>query len=175
VFLTEAKGYSLTKASAIISISQFAGIAGAITCGWISDKFFHHQRSVPCLLFGIFFVLSTAAFVYVPAGYTWSEYVSMMVFGYTVYALVTYLGGLMAVDICSKKATGAAMGVIGLFSYAGASLQEAVGGYLINAHKTIGADGKSLYDFTAVGNFWVIASVFALLLPLLVWNAKHED
>ena len=175
VFLTGAKGYSLTKASAIISISQFAGIAGAVTCGLISDKLFHHQRSVPCLLFGIFFVLSTATFVYVPAGHPWSDYVSMMFFGYTVYALVTYLGGLMAVDICSKKATGAAMGVIGLFSYAGASLQEAVGGYLINAHKTIGTDGKAIYDFTAVGRFWVIASVFALVLPLLVWNAKHED
>jgi OPA family sugar phosphate sensor protein UhpC-like MFS transporter len=175
VFLTEAKGYSLKHASAIISISQFAGIAGAITCGWISDKFFHHQRSMPCLLFGVFFVLSTATFVYVPAGYPWSDYVSMMFFGYTVYALVTYLGGLMAVDICSKKATGAAMGMIGLFSYAGASLQEAIGGYLINAHKTIGAEGKAIYDFSAVGNFWVIASVFALLLPLLVWNAKHED
>jgi OPA family sugar phosphate sensor protein UhpC-like MFS transporter len=175
VFLTAAKGYSLTKASAIISISQFAGIAGAVTCGLISDRFFNHQRSVPCLLFGIFFVLSTATFVYVPAGHPWSDYVSMMFFGYAVYALVTYLGGLMAVDICPQKATGAAMGVIGLFSYAGASLQEAVGGYLINAHKTIGANGKAIYDFTAVGNFWVIASVFALVLPLVVWNAKHED
>jgi len=67
------------------------------------------------------------------------------------------------------------MGVIGLFSYAGASLQEAVGGYLINSHKTIGVDGKAIYDFTAVGHFWVIASIFALVLPLLVWNAKHED
>jgi len=127
------------------------------------------------MLFGIFFVLSTAAFVYAPAEYVWVDYLSMMVFGYTVYALVTYLGGLMAVDICSKKATGAAMGVIGLFSYAGASLQEAVGGYLINAHKIIGADGKAIYDFTAVANFWVIASVFALVLPLLVWNARQEQ
>lgn len=175
VFLTEAKGYSLTQASAVISISQFAGIAGAITCGWISDKFFQHQRSVPCLLFGIFFVLSTATFVYVPGGYPWSDYLSMVFFGYTVYALVTYLGGLMAVDICSKKATGAAMGVIGLFSYAGASLQEAVGGYLINARKTVGPDGKALYDFFVVGNFWVAASVLALVLPLWVWNARHED
>jgi len=175
VFLTESKHYSLTKASAIISISQFAGIVGAITCGWISDKFFKNKRSIPCLLFGVFFVLSTAGFVYVPAGYPWSDYVSMMFFGYTVYALVTYLGGLMAVDICSKKATGAAMGVIGLFSYAGASLQEAVGGHLLNAHKTVGADGKVIYDFTTVGNFWVAASVLALVLPLLVWNAKHED
>ena len=175
VFLTEAKGYSLKQASAVISISQFAGIAGAITCGWISDKFFGHKRSVPCLLFGVFFVLATAAFVYVPAGNPWSDYASMVFFGYTVYALVSYLGGLMAVDICSKKATGAVMGVIGLFSYAGASLQEAVGGYLLKAHKTIGADGKAIYDFTTVGHFWVIASVFALVLPLLVWNAKHED
>lgn len=175
VFLTEAKGYSLKEASGIISVSQFAGIAGAITCGWISDRFFNHKRSVPCLLFGIFFVVSTATFVYVPAGNPWSDYASMMLFGYTVYALVSYLGGLIAVDICSKKATGAVMGVIGLFSYAGASLQELVGGYLLDAHKTIGADGKTLYDFTAVGHFWVIACVFALVLPLFVWNAKHED
>lgn len=175
VFLTEAKGYSLTKASGIISISQFAGIAGAISCGWISDKFFHHKRNIPCLLFGIFFVLSTAVFVYVPRGFLWSDVLSMMVFGYTVYALVTYLGGLMAVDICSKNATGAAMGVIGLFSYAGATLQEALGGYLINAHKTIGADGVTHYDFTTVGHFWVAATFFAMVLPLLVWNAKSED
>jgi len=175
VFLTEAKDYSLKQASAIISISQFAGIAGAITCGWISDKFFHHKRSFPCLLFSIFFVLSTATFVYVPKGNPWIDYASMMVFGYTVYALVTYLGGLMAVDICSRKATGAAMGVIGLFSYAGAALQEAVGGYLLNAHKMTGADGKTIYDFTAVGHFWVAATVLVLILPLFVWNAKPED
>ncbi|MDB6023780.1 MAG: major facilitator superfamily 1 [Verrucomicrobiales bacterium] len=175
VFLTEAKGYTLTQASAIISISQFAGIAGAITCGLISDKLFNHKRNIPCLLFGVFFVLSTATFVYVPKGNPWSDYVSMAFFGYTVYALVSYLGGLMAVDICSRKATGAVMGVIGLFSYAGASLQEAVGGYLLNAHKTIGVDGKTIYDFTTVSKFWVVAAVFALVLPLFVWNAKHED
>lgn len=175
VFLTESKGYSLTQASSIISLSQFAGIAGAVTCGLISDRFFHHKRNVPCLLFGIFFVFSTALFVYMPRGHHWSDYLSMVIFGYTVYALVTYLGGLMAVDICSKKATGAAMGVIGLFSYAGASLQEAVGGYLLNAHKTLGVDGRTIYDFNAVGHFWVAATVFALVLPLLVWNAKPED
>lgn len=175
VFLTEAKDYSLTQASAIISISQFAGIAGAVTCGLISDRFFAHKRSAPCLLFSIFFVASTAMFVYVPKGFPWVDFLSMAVFGYTVYALVTYLGGLMAVDICSRKATGAAMGFIGLFSYAGASLQEALGGYLIDARKVIGSDGEPIYDFTAVGNLWVFATVVALILPLFVWNAKQED
>ncbi len=175
VFLTEGKGYSLAKASGIISVSQFAGIAGAISCGWISDRFFQHKRSMPCMLFGIFFVLATATFVYTPKGNPWTDYLSMIVFGYTVYALVTYLGGLMAVDICSKKATGAAMGVIGLFSYAGATLQEAVGGYLIDAHKVVGADGETVYSFETVGHFWVIAAGLTLVLPLFVWNTKHED
>ena len=175
VFLTNAKGYTLECASTIISISQFAGIVGAISCGWISDEFFQHKRSVPCLIFGIFFVLSTAAFVYAPAKYVWVDYVSMIFFGYTVYALVTYLGGLMAVDICSKKATGAAMGMIGLFSYASAALQEKVAGYLINAHKVMGIDGKPIYDFTQVGHLWVLATVVALILPLFVWNAKMEE
>jgi OPA family sugar phosphate sensor protein UhpC-like MFS transporter len=174
-FLTKAKGYGLIEAGKTIGVSQIAGIVGAVTCGLISDRFFNHKRQVPCLLFGTFFVASSAVFVYVPAGHPWLDRISMMVFGYTVYALVAYLGGLMAVDICSKKATGAAMGVIGLFSYAGASLQEIVGGYLINAHKTVLADKKIIYDFTTVGHFWVIASVFALVLPLLVWNAKPEE
>lgn len=174
LFLTDAKGYSLMGASAVVSISQFAGILGAMTCGLISDKFFDHKRSVPCLLFGIIFVLSTSAFVYTPPNHPWVEYVSMAFFGYSVYALVAYLGGLMAVDICSRKATGAVMGVIGLFSYAGASIQEFVSGMLINSSKMV-VDGKTVYDFSHAATFWVVGSLGACLLPLLVWNAKPRE
>lgn len=173
LFLTEAKGYTLLGASAVISISQFAGIAGAITCGLISDKFFNHRRSAPCLMFGVIFVASTAAFVYTPARHQWVDYVSAAFFGYAVYALVAYLGGLMAVDLCPRKVTGAVMGVIGLFSYAGASIQEYVSGALINSSKHL-VDGKMLYNFSSAAHFWVIASVGACLLPLLVWNAKPQ-
>lgn len=174
LFLTNAKGYTLLGASAVVSISQFAGIAGAITCGMISDRFFNHQRSAPCLIFGIIFVLSTAAFVYTPARHPWVDYLSMAFFGYSVYALVAYLGGLMAVDITPRKATGAAMGVIGLFSYAGASIQEYLSGHLINTTRKI-VDGVAVYDFTQAGHFWVLGAVGACLLPLLVWNAKPQE
>ena len=80
----------------------------------------------------------------------------------------------MAVDIAPRKATGAAMGMIGLFSYMGAALQENVTGYFINAHKTV-VDGKTIYDFTAAGEFWVGAAVVSCLLALLVWNAKPKN
>ena len=81
----------------------------------------------------------------------------------------------MAVDLCSKKATGAVMGVIGLFSYAGASLQQMLNGYLVDAYKYVGTDGKTMYDFTHVTPFWVIAAVVTCVLPLLVWNAKPKE
>jgi len=174
LFLTT-KGYSLMGASSMIAISQVTGIFGAFTCGWVSDKFFQHKRNVPCLIFGVFFVLSTAGFVYGPKDITWLVYASLALFGYTLYALIAYLGGLMAVDLCSKKATGAVMGVIGLFSYAGASLQQMLNGYLVDAYKYVGADGKTMYDFTHVTPFWVIAAVVTCVLPLLVWNAKPKE
>ncbi len=87
---------------------------------------------------------------------------------------MAYLGGLMAVDICSRKATGAVMGVIGLFSYAGASIQEYVSGMLINSSKMI-LNGKTIYNFSHAADFWVIGSVGACVLPLLVWNARAEN
>ncbi len=173
LFLTQAKGYSLVGASAVVSISQFAGIVGAITCGLISDKLFAHKRSGPCLIFGLLFVAATATFLYTPPRHQWIDYTSMALFGYSVYALVAYLGGLMAVDICPRRVTGAVMGVIGLFSYAGASIQECISGMLINSSKTI-VNGQAVYDFTSAADFWVLGSVGACLLPLLVWNAKPK-
>ncbi len=66
------------------------------------------------------------------------------------------------------------MGVIGLFSYAGASIQEFVSGVLINSGKTV-LNGKTIYNFSHPADFWVLASVGACLLPLLVWNAKPQE
>jgi OPA family sugar phosphate sensor protein UhpC-like MFS transporter len=97
IFLTEAKGYN-DEASAIISISQFA-IAG-IDVRFDMDKFFHHQRSVPACCWDFLRVVP-ATFVYVPAGNPWSDREHDV---FQLYRrLGDLLGGLMAVDICSKS------------------------------------------------------------------------
>ena len=41
----------------------------------------------------------------------------LVLFGVGLTGLVTALGGLFAVDICPKRVAGAAMGLIGIFSY----------------------------------------------------------
>lgn len=173
IYLTEAKGYTTLGASGVLSVMQFAGIFGALTCGLVSDKFFNHKRNMPALIYGVLYAASIATFLWAPANAT-TDMLSMCVYGFTMGALVCYLGGLMAVDICPKRATGAAMGMIGLLSYFGAALQEMVSGYLINAHMTV-VNGKKVYDFALAGDFWVGAAVASFILAALVWNVKAED
>lgn len=44
----------------------------------------------------------------------WFDATSMVIFGLRIGVLICFLGGLMAVDIASKKAFGAALGVVAL-------------------------------------------------------------
>jgi len=173
IYLTEAKGYTTMGASGVLSVMQFAGIFGALTCGIVSDKLFNHRRNMPALIYGVLYAASIAAFVWAPAS-QWIDMGSMVVYGFTMGALVCYLGGLMAVDICPKRATGAAMGMIGLLSYGGAAAQELVSGYLIKSHMVI-VNGKKIYDFTLAADFWVGSAILSFLLATLVWNVKAKD
>ena len=75
----------------------------------------------------------------------------MVLFGIAMGVLIAFLGGLMAVDIVPRKATGAALGVVGMASYAAAGLQELVSGWLIGANKVkvtqeLSAETKAFYQ-----------------------------
>jgi OPA family sugar phosphate sensor protein UhpC-like MFS transporter len=72
----------------------------------------------------------------------------------------------MAVDIVSHRAAGAAMGIVGLFAYAGGALQDLVTGYLL------GADHN---DFGRVAWFWVGASVLSFVLAASIWRVRARD
>ena len=173
IYLTAEKGYSTIGAGGVLGGMQVAGIVGALTCGWVSDKFFDHKRNMPALIYGILYIIAVAAFLWAPPSFT-MDMMSLSLYGFVMGALVCYLGGLMAVDIVPKRATGAAMGMIGLLSYAGAAMQEAISGYLINANMTI-VDGVKTYDFHTAGVFWVGAAVVSCLLALTVWNVKPKE
>jgi OPA family sugar phosphate sensor protein UhpC-like MFS transporter len=95
-------------------------------------------------------------------------------FGFGLGGMLVFIGGLIAIDICSKKASGAAMGVVGMFSYLGASLQESVSGRLIEAGKMV-VNGESVHDFTSAYLFWLGAAVIAVLLSCTLWNVKQKE
>lgn len=173
-FLQADKGYSNLEASSIISISSVCGILGTIASGWVSDRFFGGRRNVPALIFGLMNVLGLCLFLLGPRDCFWLDATSMVIFGLAIGALICFLGGLMAVDIASKKASGAALGVVGIASYVGAALQDLVSGFTIQNGKTLDA-GVTSYDFSVVTWFWIGAAVLSVACVLTVWNARAKE
>ena len=170
-FLQKAKGYAPVEASFIISVSSIAGIAGTVLSGWISDRWFGGDRFKPAILMGMLNTLSLLAFALVPPSWRWLDIAAMAAFGISIGALLCYLGGLMAVDLVSPKAAGAALGVVGIASYIGAGTQDVVSGYLIDAFKTnTGSTGG--YNFTPMLVFWLIASFLSVLMTIVSWRTS---
>lgn len=173
-YLETMKGYSTVNASLLISVSSVCGIVGTIFSGLISDRLFHGNRNVPALIFGLMNVFALCLFLLVPGNHFLIDALAMVLFGLGIGVLICFLGGLMAIDLAPQKASGAALGVIGIASYIGAGVQDIISGVLIEGHKTV-VNGKDVYDFTYINWFWIGAAVISVLLTLLVWNAKHHE
>lgn len=168
-FLENQKQYTSVEASSIVAISSVCGIVGTMLSGIVSDRFFNGRRNIPALIFGICNTLAITLFVLVPAGYFYIDVFSMILFGLSIGVLVCYLGGLMAVDIAPKGASGAALGVIGVASYIGAGIQDILSGKLIEGNKCI-VDGLAIYDFSTVSYIWILAATLSVILCTLIWK-----
>lgn len=173
LYLQEAKGFDLVDATQIISVNALLGIIGTVFSGWISDRFFKGSRNIPALFAGVLNTIGLTLFVY--GGNSWFVNVlSMVLFGIAVGVLISFLGGLMAVDVVPRNATGAALGVVGMASYAAAGIQDVVSGALIDAGKTV-VDGVTTYDFSTAAIFWIAASIISFMLPILNWRRKVQE
>ncbi len=168
LFLQKARGFELAEASQVIAFSAVFGILGTVMAGWLSDKLFKGDRAKPAVLSGIISTSSLILFLFVGGGYILNIfYVSL--FSLAVGVLYCIVAGLMAVDIVPRKATGAALGVVGISSYAAAGLQDITSGLLIQ-YNTVNMNGTDVYDFGPVSWFWVLAAVVSFVLPVLNWK-----
>ena len=173
LYLQEARGYSVLQAGSLLTVNTLAGIIGAVSFGFISDKIFGARRPPVNLLFGVVEIIGLLLFFYGPPGWGW-EVLAMVLFGLGMTGLVTSVGGLFAIDMAPKRVAGAALGMIGVFSYLGAGIQDQISGILIDAGKT-NVNGIVHHDFTAAIWFWVGASFVSLLLAASLWRAKLRD
>ena len=168
LFLQKARGFDLASASQVIAFSAIFGIMGTVLAGWLSDKVFKGDRVKPAVLSGIISTSSLILFLFVGGGFILNIfYVSL--FSLSVGVLYCIVAGLMAVDIVPRKATGAALGVVGISSYVAAGLQDITSGYLIQGF-TRQVDGVDIYDFGPVSWFWIVAAVASFILPVLNWK-----
>lgn len=159
LFLQKAKAFSLADATQVIAFSTAFGIAGTVVAGWLSDRVFRGNRVQPVCLAGALGLAALGFFLFTGGSYVLNIlYVS--VFSLSIGIVYCIVGGLMALDIVPRKATGAAVGIVGISSYAASGLQSLTSGFLI----------RDSLDFTAAGLFWMGACLLCIVLPVLGWH-----
>ena len=174
LFLQKEKLFSLESASQIIAFSAIFGVVGTVLAGWLSDTVFKSDRIKPAILSGATGFAALALFLFSGGGYALNViYVS--VFSLAIGVLYCIVAGLMAVDIVPRKATGAALGIVGISSYMAAGIQDIASGYLIEGNMQQAADiADAVYDFTPVSIFWLTAALISFLLPVLNWKKMKK-
>lgn len=175
IFLQKAKGYGLAEASAVVGINPIFGIIGTVVSGWLSDKVFKGDRKIPAIVSGILESVALALFLFGgPSKIV--NITAMVIFGVAIGVLISFVGGLMAIDLVPRKASGAALGIVGLASYAAAGLQNIITGLLLDGMSAKDAAGNIIeYDFSYVSWFWLGSAVISFLLPILNWNRKQQE
>ena len=170
IFLQETYEYDLKAAAAIIGINPIFGVLGTVFSGWLSDKVFKGDRKYPAFTAGILEAISLYLFLF-GGGSHFTLILSMVLFGIAIGVLISFIGGLMAIDLVPRKASGAALGIVGVASYAAAGLQNIVSGLLLdnNTVEVVNKFGETVtkHDFTYVSWFWLGAAVMSFL-PYMV-------
>ena len=173
LYLQGARGFSLETSSWIIGFSAVFAILGTVGAGWLSDSVFKGNRTRPALLSGLVALAALSLFLFGSGGkVTMVIYVSL--FSLAVGVLYCVVSGLMAIDIVPRKATGAALGVVGISSYMTIGLQNIVSGLLIDRYsetvvKMVDGVEQTVteYDFVPVAGFWLSAVLVSFLVPVL--------
>ena len=125
------------------------------------------------LIFAVVEVLALLLIFYGPQN-NFVLMAAFAVYGAALSGLIASIGGLFAVDIAPRGATGAAMGLVGVFSYLGAGTQDVISAGLISTGVAI-VDGVKTYNFDAVILFWIGTSVVSMVLAATLWNTKVRD
>lgn len=176
-FLQVKKGYSEAGAATIVSINSIVGAVSSGISGIISDRFFKSSRKELAVAAGLLNVAGLSLFMLVPGCYVWVDVIAMIFFGFAVGILLTFVGGLMAVDYVPKCAAGAALGIAGMGNYIGAGMQSIISGYLIDRAD----DGSAVLKGVSFGNgytldylaiFWIAMATLSVVCILVAGRKK---
>jgi OPA family sugar phosphate sensor protein UhpC-like MFS transporter len=174
LYLQEAKGYDLVGAGLVTSASPIVGALGTLASGTLSDFLFRGRRLPVSLAYSVLLLAGLAALPWIPAGHPWADTLAVSVCGFAIGGLLVFLAGLIAVDAAPRGAAGAAMGVIGVFSYLGAAAQNWIAGEMLEESRVV-VDGREVHDFGPVLAMWTGAAALSLLLSIgVAWLSRRR-
>ena len=176
-FLQVKKGYSGTDAAMIVTVNSIVGAVSSGLSGIVSDRLFKGSRQELAVSAGLMNVTALVLFMLVPGRHPWLDVMAMVLFGLAVGILLTFLGGLMAVDRVPKCAAGAALGIAGIGSYLGAGLQSAFSGCLVErgadgAAKLMGHTFSGGYTLDWLALFWIGVAALSVVFTLIAGRGR---
>lgn len=130
-YLIEVKHASAQTAGLITSGFELLGIPGSLLAGVLSDRAFGGRRAPACLLFLLITAAGLVAFYAVPPGHPLLDAAALSLVGFAIYG-PQFLVGVLVTDLASPKAAATAIGLTGLFGYAGSALSGVGIGYCID-------------------------------------------
>jgi OPA family glycerol-3-phosphate transporter-like MFS transporter len=148
-----------------ISIALPVGMAlGAVTSGWISDRFCNSRRSGVIASFMVLSAVASLGMYLLPPGHLLGLPVLFLA-GFFAYGPQSAFWAL-APDLLGRARAGTAVGVMNFFAYAMAGLGEPLIGWMIQHNPFAAAPGVESVAlvFPLVAIFAVCSAVLALLI-----------
>jgi sugar phosphate permease len=160
-YLFEVQHANISQAAWKSIALPVAGVLGAITAGWATDKFFGSRRAPVIAM--MLALLGVFAFIFpkIPAQHWVLSMICLLVIGFMTYGPHVLMVGAIAMDFGTRKGAASAAGFIDALGYVGASLAGVLSGYLID-HT----------GWNAAFYFWVSCAFVGAVLSAILWKYK---
>jgi OPA family glycerol-3-phosphate transporter-like MFS transporter len=162
--LAEAQQSGAWASAMKTAVFPLAGALGALSSGWITDRFFESRRAPVCaILLGSVAALTVAYRGVVALGPT-PTVICLALVGFCLYGAQILLVGTAAQDFARRGATAAAAGFVDFTGHVGAFSGDVVTGVMLKRH---GWAGAILW--------WACAAFVAAALVATLWRARPGD
>ena len=157
-YLQEMKSVSPLTSSWLHSGNEIAGLVSALLAGLVADRVFRGRAGRVCVISMVAMVAAVYLFWITPAGRIWLLAPLYLTMGFMVY-VPQMLIAAMAMNLGTKRAAAAAVGLTGIFGYASSVISGWGVGRIVD---TAGWDGAF--------RLMIGCAVGTLALMALTWN-----
>jgi len=162
--LAEAHGSTAASAALKTAVFPLAGALGALSSGWMTDRFFESRRAPVCAMMLVAVALLTLAYRAVVSLGTGPTVLCLGLTGYFLYGAQILLVGTAAQDYARRGAMAAAAGFVDFAGHVGAFSGDVVTALMLRRHGWGGAIA-----------WWACAAFGAAALVAMLWRVRPND
>lgn len=166
-YLQEVKHATVAKGGFATLVLEFGGIPSTILLGYISDRL-GGRRGMIATLCMLPILAAFTTIMLTPPGHFGLDLAMLCVIGFCIYPVINLIV-IMALDLTSKKAIGAAAGFIGLLGYLGKAAQGKLFGGMLDHYKKVASVEVA---WTMVFYATLGCGVIATVCLALTWNQR---